>query len=311
MTYPKITPEQREAIVEAYRLQHIKIIGKAFIGNKTVKNYYTNWLNSFPSRAIQKLNRDAPDSPAGVINCFHENVEWQTVNSPAEAAYHQALKIIYPDSTIEDVCYLFDYLKEQNSELTPGLLNNLAQAATLNAKFIGTLVAFLKACPEYRIFPYNEMEVYLDRLLSESPKQLSLSEKVDTICIPKKMKELDLVSRVTYEVVAANFGSSSEADVNMLINSNVCALILLNFEALLKYGAFVKVAYNLSSFSKADVKGGMNSDAYSLTPSNVEALAKYGAFVNVGANFGSSSEADVPNTEEQRSELEHPRSNRR
>ena len=44
---------------------------------------------------------------------------------------------------------------------------------------------------------------------------------------------------------------------------------------------------------------------------NFEALLKYGAFVNVGANFGSSSEADVPNTEEQRSELEHPRSNRR
>ena len=275
MTYPKITPEQREAIVEAYRLQHIKIIGKAFIGNKTVKNYYTNWLNSFPSRAIQKLNRDAPDSPAGVINCFHENVEWQTVNSPAEAAYHQALKIIYPGSTVEDVCYLFGYLEDQNSELTPDLLNNLAQVVTINDKFIGTLVTLLKADPEPRKFLGSKMEEFLKFLLSVSPTQEFSLEK----------------SEYTTADILHSFDVFVSRNSDFLDASSVAA--------------------NLGSSSEADVKGGMNSDAYSVIRASVKVLEKYGAFVNFAANLGSSSEADVPNTEEQHSELERPRSNRR
>ena len=275
MTYPKITPEQREAIVEAYRLQHIKIIGKAFIGNKTVKNYYTNWLNSFPSRAIQKLNRDAPDSPAGVINCFHDNVEWETVSSLTEAAYHQALKIIYPGSTVEDVCYLFGYLEDQNSELTPDLLNNLAQVVTINDKFIGTLVTLLKADPEPRKFLGSKMEEFLKFLLSVSPTQEFSLEK----------------SEYTTADILHSFDVFASRNSDFLDASSVAA--------------------NLGSSSEADVKGGMNSDAYSVIRASVKVLEKYGAFVNFAANLGSSSEADVPNTEEQHSELERPRSNRR
>ncbi|MBB71082.1 MAG: hypothetical protein CMF50_01630 [Legionellales bacterium] len=275
MTYPKITPEQREAIVNASRFHPDNIGGRVSIDNKTVAIFYASWLLYVPPKAIRQLVHDAPDSPAGVINCFHDNVEWETVSSLTEAAYHQALKIIYPGSTVEDVCYLFGYLEDQNSELTPDLLNNLAQVVTINDKFIGTLVTLLKADPEPRKFLGSKMEEFLKFLLSVSPTQEFSLEK----------------SEYTTADILHSFDVFASRNSDFLDASSVAA--------------------NLGSSSEADVKGGMNSDAYSVIRASVKVLEKYGAFVNFAANLGSSSEADVPNTEEQHSELERPRSNRR